>query len=175
MRPEERPLDDRELDPRSHPAPRSKLAVALGALTLLALIVALAVKVASPRPTNVPLGIAGFRLGSTFDEAKRQAPELGSPGLDVKGTLFEQPATCKLGFVPGDKLARIDCLLAPPSVDEPSMRRNILVTLRELYGKESLASSEPGLERWIWRNPKAELMLEARGDGTRLISELSAK
>lgn len=175
MRPEERQLAERELSARAHPAPRSRLAVALGAATVLVILVGFAVKLASPRPAHVPLGIAGLTLGSSLAEAKQRVPELGAPELSVKTALFEQPATCKLRFEPSDELSSIDCALAPGSPEQMAKRRGVLATLRALYGKESLSAFEPGVERWVWQNPSARLILEARGDETRLVNELVAK
>ena len=143
-------------------SPRLALGIGVGVVVLVAGM--LIAKLMRPSVAHVPSAMAGVKLESTLDEASAALPALekvGATEYRARALVFDEPATCTVVLGDGSRVARIDCLAEPR---DEWVRERLLVTLRELYGKES--SSPRGA--WRWQNDRALLELNATTDAPRI-------
>lgn len=152
--------NDAWLEPRGS----RRLAIAVGAGAALLAAGVLSSKLVRPSMAHVPSTLAGVKLESTLDEARRALPALervGASEYRARTVVFDEPATCGLVLTDGSRVASIDCLVDPRDV---RVRERLLVTLRALYGEESSTPQDV----WRWQNHRARLDLTAAADAARI-------
>lgn len=150
---------------RAERRPRSRVALALGAVVVVLLGVGLVRKLSGQRVANVPAGIAGMQLGWTRAAVQQAEPRLAPGSLEGRFVVFDEPATCTLGFSAGDRLQIIDCAFDPPAspADRERSALRLLATLRQLYGAETASEVLEQSRSWSWKGAKAELTVRDAG------------
>ncbi|MBK7584562.1 MAG: hypothetical protein IPI67_30795 [Myxococcales bacterium] len=155
---------------RAEPRASRKLALGAGLIATLMLLGLLLQRARAPDPTNVPLGIAGAKLGSRLSDVRGALPNLvpsgessgETPTYRTRTSVFDERASCSLEFAIAATLSRIECVVELPASRDASakVRARLLATLRGLYGKES----EAGGGTWLWQNARARLRLRESAD-----------
>lgn len=160
-------LDPRRTESRAAPPASRPTLLIVGGLGVVALAVALVLKLSGPSSANVPMGIAGAKLGSDSAALMQAVPGLTDapnadesfPRMRGKVSLLDEPATCTYELGVEGRLSRIDCALDPAPNPESARKTQakVLGMLRKLYGPES----EQHGESYKWQNGRARLLMIA--------------